>query len=84
MILVLHIVVALLSVGFSAYAAVNPNSVKLKTAYALAGGTLGSGVLLVFLEPQTLTQACVSGLVYFAIVSVILAYAQKKFASLNI
>lgn len=81
MILALHITIALLSILFTSITAFKPSKYRLNISYILAGGTLGSGVLLVVVEPKTMVQACISGLVYFAIVSFIIALTQKKLAS---
>ncbi len=78
MILAAHIIIALSSIVFSLVTAFSPSSIKLKFSYTLAGGTLGTGILLVVVEPKTMVQACISGLIYFSVVSFIIAMAQRK------
>lgn len=80
MILLLHILVAFISVGFTAFAAAVPSLAKLRVAYVLAGTTLGTGVLLVVVEPKTMVQACISGMTYFVVISVIIALTRRQLA----
>lgn len=78
--LILHIVIACISVGFTAFAVAVPSLAKLRAAYVLAATTLATGVLLVIIEPKTMVQACLSGLAYFAIISVIIALTHRQLA----
>lgn len=64
MLLITHIIIALASLGFTAYTMVNPSASKLKGAYGLATLTLVSGTLLVVDSPTHLAQACISGIVF--------------------
>ena len=80
MILLIHIAVALASIAYTAAATFQPTKPKLNVSYALVASTLGTGVLLVLAEPKTMVQACISGLVYFSIITFIIALVQKKLA----
>lgn len=62
--LILHIIIALSSLGLSAYAVAKPSRSKLQTTYALVALTLLTGVGLVVVNPAHLPQACGSGIVY--------------------
>ena len=78
MVLVIHVVIALLSVGFSSITAINPDRAKLAVSYILTGSTLGTGIALVLVEPATMVRACIVGIVYFVIISYIILSTHKK------
>lgn len=83
MILVLHIIVALSSIIFTGVAAWRPSYGKLHVAYGLAGATLATGSYLVVTTPSHLVQACISGLIYFAIVGSVIAVTRTKLTAVN-
>lgn len=66
--LLTHILVALISLGFTTFVYFKPSQVRLNYSYILFALTLLTGIALVVLEPLVLTQACTSGLVYSAII----------------
>jgi hypothetical protein len=66
--ILLHISVALFSIAFTAVTLFLPSRRKLHYSYGLAGLTVATGVLLVVVEPRQLTHACITGLVYLAVV----------------
>ena len=70
MILVLHIVIAVVSVLFAAYGFLMPSKIKLRVTYVLIGATLASGTYLVVMAPAHMVQACTAGLFYTAIMIV--------------
>ena len=81
MLLMLHIFIALSSLGFATYLYISPNSAKFKIAYGLVAGTLASGTALVVVTHSPLLSSCMSGLIYLAIVSFGLAAARHKLAA---
>ena len=64
MIVLLHVSIALLSVGFTTLTAVRPSLAKLRASYGLIGATLASGTYLVVSTHSPLLSSCVTGLVY--------------------
>lgn len=78
MILPLHIVIALLSVVVSGITYARPAKRLFNTSYALVAGTLATGTMLVLSAPAHLGTACVSGLVYLALVSALIGAARAK------
>lgn len=80
MILLLHITIALASVGLTTYAFFNPSQTKLRTAYGLVALTLISGTALVAVSQAHILQACVSGLIYVGAVSLGLVGVRYKLA----
>jgi len=80
MILLLHITIALASVGLTTYAFFNPSQAKLRISYALVTLTLISGTALVIESQAHMLQACVTGLAYVGAVSVGIAGVRYKLA----
>lgn len=81
MILALHILIALGSVGYTTYVFFAPTTAKLRASYALVALTLLSGTYLAVSNPAHILQTCVSGLIYTGAVSVGIAFARKKLAT---
>lgn len=80
MVLVIHILIALASIVASGWAFLVPSKAKLRTSYTLVAATLASGTYLVLSTHTPLTQACLTGLIYLAIVSTGIALARRKLA----
>ncbi len=70
--------IALTSIGFSAFAYFAPSIAKLKANYTLVGLTLASGTYLVWSTHSNMLSSCVTGLVYLTIVSTALVLAHRK------
>jgi hypothetical protein len=83
MIVLLHVLIALTSIGFSTYALFGPSYTKLKLSYSLVGLTLASGTYLVISTHANMLSSCITGLVYLAIVSTAIAAAHRKLALEN-
>jgi len=83
MILLLHITIALASVGLTTYAFFNPSQVKLHASYGLVALTLISGTYLVVSSGAHILQACVTGLMYVGAVSVGLVAVRYKLAKVH-
>lgn len=80
MLLVTHIVIALASIAWTSYAMFAPTSVKLKGSYSLVVATLVTGTALVVSTGQHILQACVTGLLYTAVVTAGIVIAQRRLA----
>jgi len=78
MILLLHIGIALISVGFAGYTFVVPSKTKLKISFGLVGGTLASGTALIITDPAHMLHACMAGLFYTAILLTMTILIQHK------
>jgi hypothetical protein len=81
MALISHIVIALGSIVYATYLLVQPSQTKLNVTYYLVGATLASGTYLVVSQSANLVQACMSGLVYLAAVSLEILLARRKLVS---
>lgn len=78
--LLLHILIALTSVGFSTYVYLAPSKNKLSVSYGLVGLTVASGTYLVVASHAAMLRTCMMGLLYVgASIAVILA-ARRKLA----
>jgi hypothetical protein len=80
MVLLLHIIIALSSVGFTTYLFFAPTRTKLRASYTLIAMTLVSGTYLVVSTKANLIRACATGLVYVAATSIVVAYSRHKLA----
>jgi hypothetical protein len=79
-ILFVHIISALASLGWATYAFFAPSGRTLKVSYGLTLLTLASGTYLAWSWPAHLAQACASGLIYLGAVSASLAVGRRKLA----
>jgi hypothetical protein len=79
-ILLLHISIALTSIIVSGTAYFKPSRRLLRLTAALIAGTLASGTYLVLANTSHLASACVSGLLYLAVVGSLAAAARYKLA----
>lgn len=79
--LLLHISIALISVGFATYLYFSPTTAKLYASYGLVGLTLISGTYLVISTGSNILKSCLTGLVYTLVMSGVIAVAQNKLAA---
>lgn len=84
MIILLHVLIALASLGFTTYVYFAPSAGRLRLAYSLVGLTVASGVYLVLSKPANMVQACLTGLVYLAVVTVGILAARNKLAKISV
>lgn len=82
MIITIHIILALTSLGCASYTALSPSRVKLRVTYLFTLGTIISGLILVFIHPATLAPACLSGIVYLGFIATTITLARKQSTSL--
>lgn len=78
--LLLHLVIAFSSLGFTTYLLLRPSERKLQISTGLILGTLGSGSLLVITTPSHLMESCIMGLVYLAVTIAGMVAARQKLA----
>ena len=80
MVLVIHIALAILSIGLATFTALFPSRNKLRITYFLSLGTFGSGFIMFFIHPVNLGRACASGILYLGFMVAISAMARRKLA----
>jgi hypothetical protein len=78
MALVLHILIALASVGYTTYVFFRPTHNRLKGTYTLVILTLATGTYLIAQNPAHMVQACTTGLFYVSAVSCGIIAAHNK------
>ena len=80
MALIIHVVIALLSIVFTTWLWLAPSPSKLPVSYILVALTLTSGTYLVISNPAQMLHTCVMGLAYLGIISVVIISARHKLA----
>ena len=80
MILLIHVVLALASLILSVINYFRPSKPRLSISYSLATGTLASGVLLIVVSHASILRTCLTGITFFAVVSVLNELARKRLA----
>jgi len=80
MILLTHIIAAVSSLALTAYLYFRPSKLGLNVDYVLVGTMLVTGFYLILSKPAHMTQTCIEGLVYLAVVSYGLVAAHNKLA----
>jgi hypothetical protein len=83
MLLILHICIALSSVGYSAFVYFRPSSKRLNFSYGLIIATIATGTALVLANPAHMVQACLMGLLYTGASSVAVVSARNKLATVE-
>lgn len=80
MILITHVAFAFISIVFVSYTAFSPSKIKLRITYFLTLGTILSGLIMLFIHPAHLGQACVSGVLYLGFMIIISMIARRRLA----
>jgi hypothetical protein len=80
MLVLAHVSIALFSIFFSTYTFFVPSKLKIHVGQGLIAATLSSGTYLVISTHSNMLSACMSGLIYLAIVSFAIVSASKKLA----
>lgn len=84
MVILVHIIIALVSIIYSGFVLISPSKTKINISYALIAGTFVSGTYLILIMPAHMIQACLEGLGYLAIVSIATIFSYKKLAAQEI
>lgn len=79
--LILHIFIALSTVGLSGLTLIKPSKKKLHISYFFTIGTFLTGGYLVVMSPAHLVSACITGLIFLGIVGSILFAANHRLAN---
>jgi prepilin signal peptidase PulO-like enzyme (type II secretory pathway) len=82
--LIIHIGIALFSIGAATLTLVYPSWRKLLISYGLIGLTIASGTYLVITLHTSLLKVCLTGLVYLGIVSAALVGAHYRLAAIRV
>ena len=84
MVLLIHIIIAIISVIVAVILLARPSQTLVKTELGLIAGTLLSGIVLLF-QGASLLHLCVSGLLFtsLSVVAVVIAVRRMKLAALS-
>ncbi len=80
MLVLIHVIIAISSIIFTAFVFVRPSKSKLKVSYSLTAITLASGTYLVWSTGAPILQSCVTGLIYLAVIFVGILATHYKLA----
>lgn len=83
MIILIHVIVALLSIAMATFVAFRPTNRRLIGHYVLVGSTIGTGAYLVIRDNAQLITACRAGLVYVGVAAVLTVIATIRLQTLN-
>lgn len=78
MLILIHIILALSALALSIFANFKPDTTKLKISYGLAIGTLSSGILLILVNNASVVRTCLTGILFFGMVSILNEVARQK------
>jgi hypothetical protein len=81
MIVLLHVLIALASLGYTTYVFFHPSKAGLGASYALVAATLASGAYLIWSNPAHMAQSCTTGLLYLGLVGVGIVSARARLVS---
>lgn len=71
MVLLLHILIAISSIGVATFTYFKPSMGRIATSYGFIVATVASGTVLLVITPASLLHACISGVLYVTIVSLV-------------
>jgi hypothetical protein len=80
MLLITHILIAILGVLATTVLVVSPSKVKVRISYGFATGTLLTGTILTISNPTHLAQSCITGILYFSAIGILIAISQCTLA----
>lgn len=78
MVIFLHILIALASIGIATVALFKPSMKRLIASYGFIIATTASGVVLLITSPSTMLHTCVSGATYLTVVSIMTIAAHVR------
>ncbi len=71
MIILIHVLIALASVGLASFTFFKPTIERLYASYGFIVATVASGSLLIFVAQADILRTCLSGLLYVTVVSIV-------------
>lgn len=80
MLVILHVIIAVISIVYAGYVFLSPKKSRFYFSYAMIAATFISGTYLIFLKPAHLVQSCMMGLTYLGVVTTMTVFAHKKLA----
>lgn len=83
MLLILHIIIALSGLFFTAATFFAPSKAKINAAFGFLAATIASGTALVVVLQASMLRACISGLLYTAVIFLGIYAAQRRLSNLE-
>lgn len=83
MVILLHVAIALSSIVLAGYILIRPSQKGLNASYLMMAATLGSGFYLVANAPAHMIEACLMGVAYLAVVSMMTVASRTRLANRN-
>jgi hypothetical protein len=80
MTLLVHIIIALTSIGYTTYVSFVPSQRKLHGVYLLTAATVITGTALGIERHMSLAHACVVGVLYLGFITINIVVARRKLA----
>jgi hypothetical protein len=71
MVILIHVIIALASVGLASFTYFKPGIKRLMASYGLIIATVASGTYLIVSAEGSILKSCLTGLLYVTIVSII-------------
>lgn len=71
MIILLHVLIALTSVGLASFTYFKPTTNRLLASYGFIGATVVSGTILIVTMSSDILRSCLTGLFYVTVVSIV-------------
>ncbi len=71
MVLLLHIMIAISSIGIATFTYFKPTTKRLGTSYGFIVATVATGTALLIMNPSNILHTCLSGLFYVTVVSIV-------------
>ena len=71
MVILIHVIIALLSIGIASFVYFKPSIARLAVSYLFILGTVGSGTFLLLSSPSNILKSCLVGLLYLTVVSIV-------------
>jgi hypothetical protein len=79
--IILHVLLAVASLIVSSINFFSPSTKKTTVSYGLATSTLVSGVLLILVNNASVLRTCLTGIVFFGVVTALNQVASRKLAT---
>lgn len=71
MIVLIHVLIALSSIGLATFTYFKPTMSRLGASYGFIIATVGSGTFLLLSSPSNILRSCLVGLFYLTVVSIV-------------
>lgn len=78
MVILIHVIIALASIGIASFVFLKPSVKRLMVSYLFILATVGSGTYLLISSPSNILKSCLVGLLYLTVVSIVTIASHVK------